>query len=158
MKKKTKRILSFSFIALLLVILIGSIAKRVAPISWGVRSEINQATFSDEAINGYDAVAYFNDQTAVKGNPAHTYKWKDATWYFSSAANKELFIDQAEKYCPQFGGYCSFAVSKGFTANSAPTSFEIIDQKLYLFADENMKANWMEKQEENLTKSTKNWK
>ena len=46
---------------------------------------------SNAAIQGYDPVAYFKIAMPVKGRPEYTYKWKDATWYFSSQENLHEF-------------------------------------------------------------------
>jgi YHS domain-containing protein len=131
--------------------------KRVSPLSWG-HKEVNQAMFSNEAINGYDAVSYHTESKAVIGETAYSYQWRNGNWLFSSEENQKLFKENPEKYSPQYGGYCAFAVSKGFTANSNPNAFEIIDGKLYLFADEGMKSNWKENQKENLLKCEENWR
>jgi len=66
-------------------------------------------------------------------------------------------VANPEKFAPQFGGYCAFAVSKGFTATPNPENFEIIDDKLYLFAAPDVKESWMEDQQENLHLSYENW-
>ena len=57
------------------------------------------------AIKGYDPVAYFAVGKPVKGNRAFEYEWMDAKWLFSSAAHRELFIKNPEKYAPKYGGY-----------------------------------------------------
>ncbi len=156
MKKRTKIIL-ISLLAIITMVFTFAKVKRVSPLSWG-HKEVNQSMFSNEAINGYDAVAYFTENKAVLGDEAYSYNWKNADWNFSSEENKKLFIENSEKYTPQFGGYCSFAVSKGFTANTNPNSFEFIEGKLYLFADEGMKSNWKKNQKENLQKCETDWK
>ena len=43
------------------------------------------------AINGYDAVSYFSESKPVKGDSKFTLKWMDATWYFSTNENLEIF-------------------------------------------------------------------
>ncbi|MFY0600790.1 MAG: YHS domain protein [Cyclobacteriaceae bacterium] len=154
--KKTLKIILISFLSLIALIFIISKVKRVSPLSWG-HKEVNQPMFSNEAINGYDPVAYFTRGEAIVGNDSYSYEWKGANWVFSSEENKTQFMENPEMYTPQFGGYCAFATSKGFTANTDPNAFEIINNKLYLFADEGVKASWMESQAENLLKSEKNW-
>lgn len=57
------------------------------------------------AIHGYDTVSYFTEKEPQKGSAEFTHKWKDATWQFASADNRNLFADNPEKYAPQFGGY-----------------------------------------------------
>ena len=131
--------------------------KHIRPISWNMHNKINQAVFSDKAIEGYDPVAFFTEHKAVKGDKANSYKWNDATWYFLTADNMNLFKANPENYAPQFGGYCSFAVSTGFTAKIDPETFEIIDGKLYLYNDQNFKTKWMADPKGNLQKDIDNW-
>jgi len=66
--------------------------------------EVN-TTFFGVAIKGYDTVAYHTEGRAVKGKSKFSHKWNDAKWYFSSAANKDLFAADPERYAPQYGGY-----------------------------------------------------
>ena len=41
------------------------------------------ATGSDGvAIKGYDTVAYFTENQAMKGSPEFVHSWRDAEWYF----------------------------------------------------------------------------
>jgi YHS domain-containing protein len=120
--------------------------------------KVNQGVFSDEAINGYDPVAYFTQNKAVKGLRTFSTLWNGATWYFSSRDNLNLFIGDPEKYAPQFGGYCAYAVSKGFTANTDPNAFKVINDKLYLCAEPKILNEWLKGGQESLRKSEKNWK
>lgn len=156
MKKRTKIIL-ISLAAFIVLVFTFSKVKRVSPLSLG-HKEVNQSMFSNQAINGYDAIAYFTENKAVPGNEAYSYNWKGADWNFSSEENKKLFSENPEKYAPQYGGYCSFAVSKGFTANTDPNTFEIIEEKLYLFDGESVKEDWKANLKENLQKCEMNWK
>lgn len=57
------------------------------------------------AIKGYDTVAYFTDGRAVKGNPEFEAVWQDARWHFVSAAHRDMFKAEPERYAPQYGGY-----------------------------------------------------
>lgn len=155
MKKRTKIIL-LTLVVIVVIIFTFAKVKRVSPLSWG-HKEVNESMFSNQAINGYDPVAYFTDKKAVPGNEAFSYLWKNVKWNFSSEENKKLFVENATKYAPQFGGYCAFAVSKGFTANSNPNTFEIINGKLYLFDSEEVKADWKANLKDNLQKSETNW-
>ncbi|WP_431125456.1 YHS domain-containing (seleno)protein [Flagellimonas flava] len=154
--KKGVKITLISVVILLGLIFTFAKVKRVTPLSWG-HKQVNQPMFSNEAINGYDPVAYFKENKAVPGNEAITYQWNHADWSFSSEENKALFAENPEKYAPQYGGFCAFAVSKGFTANSNPNTYEILDGKLYLFDSEDIKADWKANSEESLRKGDTNW-
>lgn len=156
MKKRTKIIL-IAVVALFALIISFSVIKRVSPLSMG-HKEVNKPLFSDEAINGYDPVAYFVENKPVEGNKEYVYQWQDATWYFSSEENRNTFSQNPEKYAPQYGGYCSFAVSKGFTANTDPNAFTIYDGKLYLFDSKGVKNDWLSNPSESLKQCDTNWK
>lgn len=98
---------------------------------------------TDTAINGYDSVAYFTQNAPVKGLDAHTYDYKGAKWKFSNAANLELFKANPEKYSPQYGGYCAYAVAKDSLAKVDPNQFTILDGKLYLNYDASIQKEWL---------------
>lgn len=94
------------------------------------------------AIGGADVVAYYSlekGDDAVRGDKNIAYEYKGATWYFSTEANRDLFKQDPEKYIPQYGGYCAYAVALGQTQSISPDYWHIIDGKLYLnynfFAD-----------------------
>jgi YHS domain-containing protein len=57
------------------------------------------------AIKGYDPVAYFTDNRAVKGKSEYAYDWNEASWYFSTPENRDLFAVNPKKYAPNHGGF-----------------------------------------------------
>jgi hypothetical protein len=57
------------------------------------------------AIKGYDTVAYFKEGRAVKGKSEFEFTWQDGRWRFFSAANRDLFASNPERYAPQYGGF-----------------------------------------------------
>jgi YHS domain-containing protein len=59
---------------------------------------------SGVAIKGYDPVAYFTQSKPVKGSSAFSYQWMNSTWWFASAADRDEFARNPEKYAPQYGG------------------------------------------------------
>ena len=61
--------------------------------------------FLGVAIDGYDPVAYFTEGQALKGSEAFTHFWNDAEWRFISAAHRDLFAADPEKYAPRHGGF-----------------------------------------------------
>lgn len=109
------------------------------------------------AINGYDPVAYFVQGEPVAGLEEHSAMWKRARWYFSSAENRALFVADPEKYAPQYGGYCAYAVSRGYTATTVPEAWTITDGKLYLNFSLGVRDLWRRDMEENISRADKNW-
>ena len=115
------------------------------------------ATAENLAVRGFDTVAYFTEQTAVQGNPQYSFLWNGAKWYFSSAENMEKFKAAPDAYAPQFGGYCSFAVSKGYTADADPQAWKVVAGKLYLNYNQEVKKLWEGEQEKRIRDGEKNW-
>ncbi len=109
------------------------------------------------ALEGFDAVAYFVVDRAVEGNPTYSYVWNGAKWFFSNTENMEKFKKNPEAYAPQYGGYCSYAVSKGYTADGDPNAWKVVDGKLYLNYSPEVKEKWEEDQQENIKKAEGNW-
>ncbi|MHA1151869.1 MAG: YHS domain-containing (seleno)protein [Alphaproteobacteria bacterium] len=88
--------------------------------------------FSNLAVSGYDPVAYFVEGRPVEGRKAFEFEWNGATWRFADADNLAAFKADPEKFAPQYGGYCAWAVSQGGTASTEPELWRIVDGKLYL--------------------------
>ncbi len=109
------------------------------------------------AINGYDPVAYFTDGKPVKGESQFQLKWNNATWQFASKANLEKFKSQPEKYSPQFGGFCSFGVSKGYKVKSEPDAWTIVNNKLYLNYNLQVKDDWSKDRDNLISVAEKKW-
>lgn len=94
------------------------------------------------AIRGYDTVAYFKDGRPVQGEPQFAHEWMGATWLFSSAEHLEAFKADPERYAPQFGGYCAYAVSEGYLYDANPKYWKIVDGKLYLNYNRTAQKRW----------------
>ena len=109
------------------------------------------------AIKGTDPVAYFRQGTPVRGSTQFTYQWGGATWRFSSAENRDLFIANPEQYAPQYGGYCAWAVSQGYTAAIDPNAWKIVDGKLYLNFNRRVQRQWERDIPGNIARADRNW-
>lgn len=106
---------------------------------------VNTGRFNDTAIKGYDTVAYFTQSKAVEGSEAFTYKWRDGVWHFASQENLDLFKGDPEKYAPQYGGWCAYAMSdRGRTVRIDPEVWHIHDGKLYLNYNKRVQKAWLE--------------
>ncbi len=109
------------------------------------------------AIKGTDPVAYFLDGQAVKGNEQFSYQWEGTKWWFKSAENRDLFVKEPEKYAPQYGGFCSWAVSQNYTAPIDPSAWKIVDGKLYLNYDQKIQQKWSKDIPNHILKADANW-
>ena len=111
-------------------------------------------------IQGYDPVSYF------LGGPEEGKKdistvYKGVRYYFVSNTNRNKFNADPEKYEPQYGGWCAYALGEtGEKVKVDPETFKIIDDKLYLFYNfwgTNTLDSW-NKNEVNLkSQGDKNW-
>lgn len=121
------------------------------------KSYINKSFFGGVAIEGYDPVAYFTEGRPVEGKSEFTVEWKGAKWRFSSAESKALFEKDPEKFAPQYGGYCAWAVAQGKTAGIDPQAWKIVEGKLYLNYNKEIQAKWEKDIPGNIEKADKNW-
>lgn len=115
------------------------------------------STYLGGAIRGYDPVAYHTEGKPVAGKRAHRVEWKGATWSFASAGNKALFESDPEKYAPRYGGYCAWAVSQGYTASIDPDAWSIVDGRLYLNYNLEVRDHWSKDIPGNISKGDVNW-
>ena len=99
---------------------------------------------SNIAVSGYDTVSYFQGNgTPVQGNARFKVKHGGAVFHFSSQANADLFKQNPDRYAPQYGGHCAWAMSRGSLAPGDPTLYKIHDGKLYLNFNRNVQSTWL---------------
>jgi YHS domain-containing protein len=119
---------------------------------------VNTGYFGGVAIMGYDPVAYFTDNRAVKGSEKYSYNWLGTPWHFVSREHEEMFTADPIKYAPQYGGYCAGEVVGGsVTVDIDPNAFKIIDGKLYLIYDKAHADDFVIHAGENLAAADANW-
>ena len=114
-------------------------------------------THNKLAIRGYDPVAYFTKGAPTQGQAKFTATFDGATWQFSSLENQKLFEANPAKYAPQYGGYCAYAVSKGYTAKTQPDAWHIVNDKLYLNFNTKVREIWRQDIPGNVKKADANW-
>ena len=131
---KLRTLLAATAVALAPVILLPPAAMAEAPIYTGA--------FDNLAVQGYDPVAYFNEGKPVKGDKDFSTEYQGATFRFASAANRDKFVKSPQAYAPQYGGYCAWAVSQGYTAKGDARNWKIVDGKLYLNYNTSIQKKW----------------
>lgn len=113
------------------------------------------------AIDGYDPVSYFSNDP-VRGTETISYSLNDVTYLFSSEENRKKFIENPQKYIPQYGGWCAYAIGDtGKKVKVDPETYKIKDEKLYLFYNfngYNTLKDWNENEAELLKSANINWK
>ena len=109
------------------------------------------------AIKGTDPVAYFTQDKAIAGQPEFSHQWGNSTWYFASAEHRDLFASDPQKYAPEYGGFCAWAVSQNSTAPIDPEAWKIVNDKLYLNYNRSIQEKWAKDIPGNIAKADRNW-
>ncbi len=126
--------------------------------SSGFSEEIYTDFFSDKALSGYDTVAYFTQGKPVKGKKENTVQYLGADWFFSSAKNKTLFEENPNKYRPQYGGHCAWAVAvNAAKAKGNPKHWKIVEDRLYLNYSADVQQKWLQDVPGFIVTADKNW-
>ena len=114
-------------------------------------------TVEGKAIRGFDPVAYFTQGKPAEGNPKFSYSWKDGIWQFVSDEHLQTFKKNPEKYAPQYGGYCAFGLANGYKAPTDTDAWTIVEGKLYLNYNNDVRKMWNQKQGDFINKADRNW-
>ena len=109
------------------------------------------------AAGGYDVTAYFLQGKPVPGIAKYQISYKGAKWRFASAQSQASFTANPAAFAPQYGGYCSWAVSQGYLAPGDPKQWKIVDGKLYLNFNARAKELWEADQPAAIERGYANW-
>lgn len=109
------------------------------------------------AIRGHDPVAYFTQGAAVRGDASIAGEHGGATYHFASAENRNAFLADPERYAPQYGGFCAYAVANGYTATIDPEAFTVHGDKLYLNFSKSIRSRWERDIPGNIARGDANW-
>ncbi len=103
---------------------------------------------SGVALSNYDAVSYFKGEAPQKGSSQFQTTHEGAVYFFANEVNKQTFLKAPEKFLPQFGGWCAYAVADSKSKVEVdPKSFLIQDGRLLLFYNGffgNTRKKWQE--------------
>ncbi|RIJ23642.1 YHS domain-containing protein [Henriciella barbarensis] len=121
------------------------------------KAPVYTGTFSNTAVEGHDPVAYFTEGHPVKGSRDFRTDYQGAEFRFASQENLDTFLADPEKYAPQFGGYCAWAVSEGYTAKGDADHWAIVDGKLYLNYNKKIQNRWEQDREMHIVRANTNW-
>lgn len=132
-------------------------------IAQDAKTRAKEFNLDDEvAIGGYDPVAYFKSNRAIKGKKDFSVYNQGVIYHFSSVENKEEFKKSPSKYEPGYGGWCAYAMgAKGEKVSIDPATFKIVNGKLYLFYNSffnNTLKSWNKDETALKAKADINWK
>ena len=109
------------------------------------------------AIQGYDPVAYFTQNQAVKGSTRWTHTWQGVEWRFVSTEHRDAFVKEPARYAPAFGGYCAYGVTRGYAVDIDPEAFAVVDGSLYLNYSKGVQRTWNEDRAGYIDKARQRW-
>ena len=109
------------------------------------------------AIKGYDPVSYFTTGKPTPGLAQFSATYKGAIYRFSSAENRDRFIAMPERFVPQYGGYCAYAISLNKIADIDPDEWAIVNDKLYLNNGFLAQSLWSLDKSGNIVRGDRNW-
>jgi YHS domain-containing protein len=139
-------------------ILVGALVAGLASSAGSVESPVAPVNATDRiGIKGYDPVAYFTEGQPIDGSDHYTFQWKDITYRFVSAENLQRFKPDPEKYLPQYGGYCAYAMSINRIADISPTDWTIFEGKLYLNNNFFSQRLWSLNKSSRVESADENW-
>jgi len=135
-------------LGLIFALSLGTQAKEIKPINSGI---------TKVAIKGYDTVNYFTEKKPAKGSKEFSTSYMGATWHFKNQVHLDLFNASPEKYAPQYGGYCAYAVSQNDTAKIDPTQWTVLENRLYLNYNKKIQKKWNADRANYITLANVNW-
>ena len=123
----------------------------------GSMNVVSDGADSRLMLKGYDPVAYFTDGKPVPGRPDIKAEHQGVTYRFASEDHRRLFLANAAKYVPQYGGWCANGLVYAIPLGGEPTNFKIIDGRLYLFGGARSKIYFEMDQEKNVKLADQYW-
>ena len=121
------------------------------------RAMVEMSRLPGIAVSGYDPVAYFTEGQPRPGSESITLVYEGVEWRFATLANRARFKANPARYAPQYGGFCSWAVSQGYTAPADPEAWAIHEGKLYLNYDLAIRERWATDIPGHIAKANEHW-
>ena len=121
-------------------------------------ANVSTATDANDVIlAGHDTVAYFTEGKPVLGSAEFTAQHDGAVYRFASAANRDLFRADPDKYAPAYGGYCALGTSFGKKFEVDGKAFEVVEGRLYVNKNLSVYKTWRKDIPNNIVKSEGHW-
>ena len=61
------------------------------------------------------------------------------------------------RFAPQYGGYCAFAMSRGYIASTDPQAWPLHEGKVYLNCSVSVRTAWVPEIAQNIALADANW-
>ncbi len=111
------------------------------------------------AAGGYDLVSYFADGGEPRlGAPEFKVEHEGRLYSFADAANRDRFTAGPERYLPQYGAYCAYAMARGSRVKGSPRFYRIVDGRLYFNVNASVHAKWERDAADQIRRADANWR
>ena len=107
--------------------------KRASGVSLEQSPDLDMCSPDGIAIGGYDVLSYRGDGGPQPGDPDIAAVHDGKRYLFTSADNRERFLDNPDRYVPAYNGFCAITLSFGRVTCPEYTNFKIEDDRLLLF-------------------------
>lgn len=108
-------------------------------------------------LHGVDPVAFVTLGNRIDGTARFAAVHDGAAYYFASNENRAAFDANPSAYLPQNGGFCTFGVSKGKKFDGDPRYAAVIDNKLYVFLNEEVFGLFQEDRQGTIARAAEQW-
>ena len=142
---------------LLIAIALAASALAVATPAHADQAPVYTGLLSRVAVGGYDPVAYFTDGRPVRGVEQFRITHQGYEYRFANAEHLAAVRANPARYTPQYGGYCPWAVTQGYTAAGNPQNWRIVDGRLYLNYNDEIQQRWEQDIPTRIREANANW-
>lgn len=108
-------------------------------------------------VHGFDSVVLSTTGAVARGSAVYTVTHDGAAYYFASQISADTFSTDPERYLPQYGGFCAYAVAIGKKLDGDPRFADIVNGKLYLFVNGEIFEKYLANKEQILANAEKTW-
>ena len=108
-------------------------------------------------VHGADPVVLSTLNAVAPGDAANTVVHDGVAYYFASRLSADRFKADPDRYLPQYGGYCAYAVALGKKLDGDPRFADIVDGKLYLFVNAAIYARYLADKDNTLRTADQKW-
>lgn len=104
-------------------------------------------THTGVGLGGFDPVEFFLSKQTVSGNPDLQVSMRSgslrSTFYFSTIANRDAFLQSPQIYLPRFGGHCAMQLARGREVTGNPRIWALYRNRLFLFHSAQLRDEWL---------------
>lgn len=85
------------------------------------------------AVGGFDVLSYRDPGGPIAGDPEISAEYDGQRYLFTTATNRDRFLDDPQRYVPAYNGFCAITLSFGRVTCPDYRNFKIEGDRLLLF-------------------------